>query len=212
MTYTGTTHDSIVMFGGTNDGGMYGDTWQYDSSINTWSKVATKCVGPGCTSCGSGCSNLGKRALESMVYDSADDKVILFGGVNKNWGLQNDIWEYDIDTQTWTNWNPPVKPPAMKYPPLDFDSTRGVLWLHAGIVGQDCSAGCDWTYSVANHTWTKQPIVGGPYPEGPVSQNSQFMVYDPHCDALVASAKHTNIAGPLTMWYLLLNGVLNCSD
>ena len=212
LTYTDTSYDIIVMFGGTNSGAMYGDTWEYLGFADTWSRIATKCVGPGCTSCGTGCSNLGQRAFETMVYDPLNRKVVLFGGVNRYYGVQNDTWEYDLDSHTWTNWNPPIKPPAMKYPPMDFDSTRGILWLHTGIVGQDCSAGCDWTYSVATHKWTKQPITGGPFPEGPISQNSQFMGYDPHCDALVASAKHTNIVEELTMWYLPLSGTLTCTE
>jgi Galactose oxidase, central domain len=211
MTYTDPSRDLIVMYGGSRSGQNLADTWQYYGAANTWTRTSTSCAGPGCKSCGTNCSNLGPRVGHTLVYDPLNARVVLFGGYSHSATMPlNDTWEYDPDSQTWTNWDPPEKPPATKYPAMDFDSTRNIVWLHAAIAGQDCSAGCDWTYDAATHLWTKQPMTGGPVPKGPISQNSMFLGYDRHCDALVATVKET--AMPTAMWYLPLNGALTCSQ
>lgn len=210
MTYTDSSSDLILFYGGLQTGTPKADTWQYDGVTNTWIQVATSCSGTGCVPCGAGCSNLGQRAGQTMVWDSVNQKVVLFGGYGKNFQVPlNETWEYDPLTKTWTNYNPTVKPPAVKYPALAFDSKRDVIRLHDALVGGSCSGGCDWTYSAATHTWAQQPEIGGPLPKGTNTQNTLLMDYDAHCDALVATA--FNGTEKPTMWYLPLSGSLTCS-
>lgn len=210
LTYTNPATDLIIMYGGLQSGTPTADTWQYFGSTNTWTRVNTACDavnGAQCTSCGPNCSSLGQRAGHTLVYDSVNNKVVLFGGYRYPKIPLNDTWEYDVQTRTWTNWNPVVKPPAVKYPAMAFDPSRGVIWLHDALAGQNCSSGCDWTYSVVTHTWTQQSITGGPVPT--TSQITLLMDYDPHCDALVATANVSRMVTP--MWYLPLSGTLTCS-
>ncbi len=72
-----------VLFGGANDsetGFEFGDTWEFDGE--DWTLVA----GGGPT----------PRYGHSMVYDWANDSVILFGGFEESLGrFSNETWEWD---------------------------------------------------------------------------------------------------------------------
>lgn len=210
MTYTDPSSDLLIFYGGQQVGTAKADTWQYDGVTQTWTKILTSCTGTGCVPCGTGCSNLGPRAGQTMVWDAVNQKAVMFGGYAKSFPTPlNDTWEYDPSTHTWSNFSPAVKPPAVKYPALAFDSKRDVIWLHDVLVGGSCSGGCDWTYTTATHTWAQQPEIGGPAPKGSNTQNTLLMDYDAHCDALVATA--FNGTEKAIMSYLPLSGALTCS-
>ncbi len=55
-----------------------GDTWEWDGQA--WSRVATSGPAP--------------RAGHSMVYDSARERVVLFGGLGATGNLYRDTWEW----------------------------------------------------------------------------------------------------------------------
>ena len=207
MTYDN-VDDLIVMYGGLSNGGsILGDTWTYSGTTNIWTKIQTTCSGSGCqtNACGIGCNSFGQRAGSSMVYDSINEKVVLFGGYIEGHGIdipQGDTWEYDPVAHSWINYSPTTAPPALKYPALAFDSKRGLVWLHTGLGDP---TGDDWTYNVATHNWTHEPITGGPKPTGNMDQNSMIMDYDASNDALVATA-HDGTWVP-KMWYLSLRSL-----
>src|SRR4051812_47412436 len=52
------------------------------------------------------------RIEETMVYDSAHARIIMFGGYDLNFNRMNDLWEYDPAAQTWTNRSPSPLPAA----------------------------------------------------------------------------------------------------
>jgi len=96
-----------VMFSGkwTNEGGAYdlNDTWFYDYSENTWSNASYNVVG----------GWLAPRECAGMIYNSAEQNIILFGGwsVSLNFGdCLGDTWELIMDdltaTITWTTDEP----------------------------------------------------------------------------------------------------------
>ena len=209
MTYD-TFQDLIVLYGALQNGTATSDTWVYAGTPNTWTKVITKCVGANCVvnACGKGCNSLGQRAGQSMVYDTINRKVVLFGGYKVGKGIdipQNDTWIYDTPSGTWTE-SKSARPPAVKYPAIAFDTKRGIIWLHTGL---NNPTGDDWTYNVATDTWTQTAITGGPVPKsqnkGYAAQNTLTMDYDPVLDALVATADDaTNIT---KMWQISLVNV-----
>jgi hypothetical protein len=190
MTYD-SVQDLIVLYGALQHGTGTSDTWVYAGGPNTWSKVTTQCSGANCVAnaCGKGCNSLGQRAGHSMVYDSLNRKVVLFGGYVVGAGIENDTWIYDTPSGTWTE-SKSARPPAVKYPAMAFDTKRGIIWLHTGLGNP---AGDDWTYNVATDTWTHMTsITGGPVPKsqdkGYIAQNTLTMDYDPVLDSLIATA------------------------
>jgi N-acetylneuraminic acid mutarotase len=81
--------DRIVLMGGSHLPLLfYSDTWVYDYNSNTWSNMNSTLSPSG-------------RTASDMVYDSESDRAILFGGWVENGDTVNDIWSYDLNSNTW---------------------------------------------------------------------------------------------------------------
>lgn len=76
-----------------------------------------------------------KRFGHAMVYDSARQRVVLFGGEAEFEGVNqaaSDTWEWD--GLNWTRRFTPNSPPARVYHAMAFDSARNVVVLFGGSV------------------------------------------------------------------------------
>ena len=64
-----------------------------------------------------------ERIGHAMAYDSKNNKIVLFGGMDDNWEYLDDTWLYDLATNTWTEIDTPEMYPeprshhAMVYSP-----------------------------------------------------------------------------------------------
>jgi hypothetical protein len=72
--YEDATRAGVLMFGGSHDGtDVLGDTWLFFGSPGTWQR----CVqGNGCP----GGDRVEDRCCVGMLYDSARDRIVIFGG------------------------------------------------------------------------------------------------------------------------------------
>ena len=59
----------VIMFGGDNGTTYLNDTWSFDGT--TWTQIATQSAPPA-------------RTAAQMTYDSVTQKVVLFGGIQRN--------------------------------------------------------------------------------------------------------------------------------
>ena len=75
------------------------------------------------------------RSFHAMVYDSARDRVVLFGGSNNSNVVLGDTWEFD-GTQ-WQQRFPAHSPPARMRHAMTYDTARGVTVLFGGDLGTD---------------------------------------------------------------------------
>jgi len=66
MTYD-STHERVILFGGSISTGYNNETWVYNYTDNSWTNITTT-------------RKPSKSASHSMVYDSTYDRTILFGG------------------------------------------------------------------------------------------------------------------------------------
>lgn len=158
---------SVVLFGGWDkDGITFNDTWEFDSTLDTWVQVP-----PGETLPAA-------RAQHQMVYDPTTRQVILFGGVLKEYGPQlNDTWAYDPATQIWTELKPEGSVPSLRSSfamAYDSDNERVILF---GGWSNDTSAHLNdtWAYDPATNTWNNLEPVG----DVPSMRGSHSMAYDP---------------------------------
>jgi N-acetylneuraminic acid mutarotase len=144
--------DKFVVFGG---GDLYdnffNETWSYDLTSNTWTKMPPA-YSPTPT------------IINSVVYDSESDRIILFGGAIDsmgNLGLLNETWSYDLDTNSWARMTPNAGPSerygisAVYDPVSDLVITFGGVGFSYGgaepipVIFDDM-----WTYDLNTDTWS----------------------------------------------------------
>jgi len=76
----------------------------------------------------------GQRGISAVTYDSARQKVVLFGGVSDWLGSSflhmNDTWEWD--GKDWIEMHPKTLPPVRAGQMMAFDEKRGVVVMFSG--------------------------------------------------------------------------------
>jgi len=106
------------------------------------------------------------------VYDSRHKRIITFGGRNGNWDQVNETWAYDPTTDTWSNLQPPSRPPYRSSHAMVYDTERGKVLLFGG---DDFSQAFDdlWEYDYGLNTWVE---LSPAHP--PAARQMHGMVYD----------------------------------
>jgi N-acetylneuraminic acid mutarotase len=123
-----------------------GETWVYDYPKNEWTQMETA-EGP-----------FGIQGTQ-MVYNTAADRIILFGGwyvgEGPKKGASSETWVYDLNSNTWTEMSPEVSPPGRKDHAMAYDaeSDRVILWGGGGTSPID--VGGVWTYDLNTDTWVE---------------------------------------------------------
>jgi len=117
-------NDVFVLFGGClctgNVGQSSGDTWAYRLSTNSWTRMTPPVSPPA-------------RQGHNLVYDSANKRVVLFGGFDAASGTYyNDLWIYSFATNAWTMVFPPAAPPARRVGAMVYDPVQQRTVLYGG--------------------------------------------------------------------------------
>jgi hypothetical protein len=158
-------HDTYVLFGG--------DTVTYDAAANVWTKKTPLGTPP--TSAG---------GYPSMDYCSAMQKVYMFGGQGTYW---NDVYSYDVPTNTWTHHAPAgTPPPVRREAAFAYDSTNNIFLLYGGQDPAGNTLNDTWVYDPAADKWT--PLT--PTQSPPVAPFASFgyLAYDSANNAFVMVA------------------------
>ena len=114
---------------------------------------------------------IGARA----AYDSESDRVIVFGGLTFRFQEVDDIWAYDVDTDTWTEVASDTGPGPRYYHAMVHDPGTDRMILFGGVTGRDEAPLDDtWAFDVATETWTQLSTASTPSPRG-----WHAMAYDP---------------------------------
>lgn len=101
------------------------------------------------------------RSAHSMVYDAANDRVVLFGGRqepldrNSLAVLFNDTWSWENDN--WTAIQSAENPPARSFAGMAYDRARGKVVLYGGNT-QDAEGEASSlfdTWELDGSTWTR---------------------------------------------------------
>lgn len=125
-------HDLFVLFGGlcTDNSRCtkydeLADTWTYNLKTNTWTEMHPA-VSPS------------PRQQHNMAYDPHNGVVVLYGGRDGGTAY-NDVWVYDISSNTWSSVATSTAPPARSLTTFayDQDDRRFVLYGGKGSVSRD---------------------------------------------------------------------------
>ncbi len=114
-------HNKFILFGGSDGANFSGETWAYDFTLNTWTKLNST-------------NEPSPRLDGQMYYDPILEKSILFGGYftkdGFNQTLLNETWSFDYTSNLWTQIESDVSPSARKNFGLSYDSDQQVAILH----------------------------------------------------------------------------------
>lgn len=99
-------------------------------------------------------SNPVSRVASAMVFDSARDRLVLFGGSDSS-GFLADTWAFSLATSTWTQLSPAGAPSPREGHAMCYDSARDRIVLVGGLGAAGIAAdtfefdGTDWATAVA---------------------------------------------------------------
>jgi hypothetical protein len=145
-----TARKKTVMFSGWQPGGgfYHPDQWEWDGAAQTWTlRQNTMQPSP--------------RYGAAVVWDSARNRAVLFGGFDELTGRRNDTWEWDSASQMWMDRTPTgTKPTARHSAQMIFDSARGKVVLYSGNTGSGAATAGSWVDEVwewdgTAGTWTR---------------------------------------------------------
>ena len=162
MSYDAAT-GKVILFGGCSDGACnnpLNDTWSYDTY--GWHQLNPASSPPA-------------RGEQSMVYDAAMGKILLFGGNNSAGGPLGDTWTWDGNN--WTRLNPATSPPARSDVGMAYDAATQKVILFGGFTNTNNGGitwGDTWSWDGNSSTWTDLD----PLANAPANRLAPGMTYD----------------------------------
>lgn len=128
------------------------------------------------------------RTNATAIYDAANHLMIIFGGRGVS-GDFNDIWAFDLNTNTWANLTPASgAAPAPRRTPngiYDPDQQQMIMWSGQGsVLFNDV-----WAFDLTTSTW----IAYAPPNPKPNTRYGVASVFDPVAKQVVAFAGFTDV-------------------
>ncbi|MFX1513890.1 MAG: kelch repeat-containing protein [Promethearchaeota archaeon] len=165
--------DRLILFGGWNEERSYlNDIWEYDYNSNNWAQLNPDSLPPA-------------RYYPGMAYDKESDRVILFGGFSVGTNL-GDTWAFDYNSNSWTNMNPSIAPPARFGGFLAYDAQSDLTILFGGANEDKTIAYSDtWVFDYNTNTWTN--LTNDIHPPGRFYID---MTYDYESDVIILFGGH----------------------
>jgi len=106
-------NDVFVLFGGGDNGTLYGDTYEYDPDTQVWTLISS-----------GGSGEPGAGGDHYMVYDPVEKSTVLYGedgGIGKTWEYKN---------QTWSQLFPSADPGDRALHRMVFNGLSGRIQLY----------------------------------------------------------------------------------
>ena len=174
--WTDCSTNTLWLFGGWNFTGVYNDVWKYDIASNAWTWVkgsnfqgasgvyGTKGV-PAPTN-----TPPARRAY--CKWKDVYGNFWIFGGLDYNNNVYNDLWKYDPLTNEWTWVSGPnisndngsyqsyCDPDTLELPKSRFENRAcwtdadGKLWLFGGMNGALDPTNDTWYFEPSTNEWT----------------------------------------------------------
>ncbi|MHA2265936.1 MAG: Kelch repeat-containing protein, partial [Candidatus Thorarchaeota archaeon] len=173
--------DRIILFGGL---GYLGDTWSYDFESNNWTQMSPVTSPSG-------------RYFPAMAYDEESDTIILFGGRSAD-AKESDTWEYDYNTDSWTEVTPSTSPVGRRAHSMAYDLESDRIVLFGGSDDADNALDDTWIFDDNAIAWVQ--ATPDYHPTGKLRHS---MVYDSESDIIVT------FGGTELSYY---NGEMNTDD
>jgi len=146
--------ERVVLFGGDGDAGFLADTWVWDGV--RWENVTPS----------DPLESPPARSNHALAYDADRERVVLFGGLNESWVL-DDTWEWD--GTKWTDVTPDTGSPAGRETPSLVYRGEGKVLLFGG---NDYSSYLGDAWEWDGTSWT--PVISTASPSGRYAASAAF--------------------------------------
>jgi hypothetical protein len=125
----------------------------------------------------------GARYHHAMVYDSTNERIIMFGGfrASGNPGLLNDTWEL-TGGSTWNQFSPSHSPSARGNHDLMYDPARDVVVLFGGSDGSGTIFDDTWEFAQTEKEGTNYDWIQMNPDNFPSARDGHVMGWDPERD------------------------------
>ena len=144
----------MIIFGGAGPNGDLDDMWALDLREHRWSEIAP-----------AGDILPPARATHNGVYDPVGHRMVIWAGQEKTRqrAFFNDVWSFDLGTDTWTELKPPDPLPLNRYGTAAvFDPLARDLVTFAGFTDNG-RFDDTWRFDVDGGIWTDVSPGEGPH-------------------------------------------------
>ncbi len=140
----------MIVFGGRSAAGDHNDVWAFHFSANTWNELTPAAgLAPA------------PRFTANGIYDAAEHQMIIWSGQGVS--FFNDVWAFDLASNTWSQFTPPVPKPNIRYGTAAiFDPQARDLVTFAGFTDQG-RFDDTWRFDLDAALWAKLQL--DTYPE-----------------------------------------------
>lgn len=142
------------------------DLWRYNVTSNSWTNLTVTMTGtPGCR-------------VGGAYARVGDDDVYLHGGLNCFFGAENDLWKYNIPTNTWTQiqtslHNDTLRPHGRFASQMVWSEDRNCLLIANGDTLEGVPLADVWNLDLSSFVWTKIVDAG----DSIIGDNVQFCAF-----------------------------------
>ena len=142
--------NQIVVFAGADGTGFIGGVWGFDLGTNMWTDL-TPPTGPAPTN----------RRTPASIYDPAGARMVMWSG-QATGVFFNDVWQFDLTSNTWTEFTPSGGPPNIRYGvAATFDPVAGDLVTFAGFTSLGRFDDV-WRFNPVSDTWSDASMPSPP--------------------------------------------------
>lgn len=132
----------LILFGGSTDAGLSMDTWAFDLSAKTWTKLVTVGAPPS-----------GRFGFDA-IYDPVGHQMVIYNGQGA--GFFNDTWTLNLTTLEWKDVSPASQNarPRRRYGSAAiFDSQSRSMVTFAGFTSEAGRFQDTQSFDLAANTW-----------------------------------------------------------
>jgi N-acetylneuraminic acid mutarotase len=148
----------MIVFGGVRDSyaQVFDDVWRYDLVGRTWTQLASAQAPT-------------PRDAFTAVYDGQGRMLVFGGKVNNTDTVFNDLWAYDIASQTWARVASAEGPPP-RFMHSAVNEGGADMIVFGGFAGGAGGGLNDvWDLDSVAGVWTQLPSSSGPSPRASAS-------------------------------------------
>jgi hypothetical protein len=180
-------HNRMVVFGGFSSSYL-NDIWAFDLASHTWTNL-TPASGPAPVA----------RLTPASIYDADAHRMVTWSGQGQG-AFFNDVWAFDLNTNTWSPFTPSGGPPQIRYGVgYTWDPLAKELVTFAGFTNLGRFDDV-WRFKPTASTWSN--VSPG---TGPLARCLHAACYDAHNHRMIMYAGQNN-SGPLDdIWSLDLD-------